>query len=55
MKRKRNYWRILSTIITVISIAFLGWIFISWVDIIADNMMPNPHHYPWNFFVILFK
>ena len=36
-----------------ISIILLGWVFISWIDIAADNMKPNPEHADWNVFVIL--
>lgn len=35
-------------------LAFDLWIFISWIDIIADNTTLNPVHYAWNFFVLLF-
>lgn len=34
--------------------AFLFWVLISWVDIVADNNNPTPQHSNQNFFVILF-
>lgn len=30
------------------------WFVVSFVDIVADNSMPNPIHHPLNLFVLLF-
>lgn len=40
-------------IICTVSIAFLLWGFVSWVDIIADNTQPNPQHSEYNMFVMM--
>ena len=34
-----------------VCLAILLWSFFSWIDIIADNCEPNPHHNPYNAFV----
>lgn len=51
MKKANWFERILCTI----GILFMLWFAVSWVDIIADNTMPNPTHADWNMFVILFQ
>ena len=28
-------------------------VFLSWLDIVADNCEPNPHHSPYNVFVLM--
>lgn len=38
-----------------ICVAFLAWLFLSWLDIVADNNDPNPHHNPYNAFVLMTK
>lgn len=43
----------LTTIITCICCAFLLWVGVSWVDVIADNNAPDPTHSNYNFFVVL--
>lgn len=43
----------LSNIFAGIMLAFLLWIGVSWVDVIADNMEPEPRHSEFNFFVVL--
>lgn len=50
---KRILWA-LKTLILGACLAFDLWIFISWIDIIADNTTLNPVHYAWNFFVLFF-
>lgn len=49
----RNYLRIASIILTIISFLLLAWMGISWIDIIIDNCHPNPSHSKFNFFVLL--
>lgn len=33
----------------------LGWIFISWIDVITHNLDSEPVYQAWNFFVLLIK
>lgn len=49
----RNYLRIASIILTIISFLLLAWMGISWIDVIIDNCHPNPSHFKFNFFVLL--
>jgi hypothetical protein len=42
----------LSYILAGICCAFLLWIGISWADVIADNLEPEPRHSNYNFFVL---
>ena len=39
--------------IAVASIAFLLWVTISWVDVVSDNLSPNPQHADWNIFSMM--
>lgn len=32
---------------------FLLWIGLSWVDVVSDNLEPEPRHSKYNFFVVL--
>lgn len=34
-------------------IVFMAWLLLSWVDIVADNSTPNPHHSEYNAFVLM--
>lgn len=43
----------LSYIIAGICCAFLLWVGVSWVDVIADNLKPDPRHSDFNFFVVI--
>lgn len=36
-----------------VCLAVLLWFFLSWLDIVADNCEPNPHHSPYNVFVLM--
>mgnify|MGYP006978909893 FL=1 len=36
-------------------IVFMVWLLLSWVDIVADNSTPNPHHSEYNAFVLMTK
>ena len=40
-------------IVVMLEVVFLLWLFVSWVDIIADNTQPNPHHSQYNAFVMM--
>lgn len=35
-------------IFTVVSVIFFIWFALSWIDVIADNDMPNPQHSKYN-------
>ena len=43
----------LSKIFTVLSVIFFIWLALSWIDVIADNGMPNPQHSKYNLIGIL--
>lgn len=45
--------KILENAMVVVSLVFLLWLGISWVDIVADNCEPHPTHAPWNAFVLM--
>lgn len=47
--------KIIKMILLSICVAFLTWLFWSWMDIITDNNDPNPHHSKHNAFVIMTK
>ena len=36
-------------------VALVLWAVISWLDIIADNIAPNPVHWEYNLFLLLIK
>ena len=40
-------------IVVTLEVLFLLWMFVSWVDIIADNTQPNPQHSGYNLFVMM--
>jgi len=37
----------------LVNVLFMLWLVASWVDIVADNTMPNPVHSEYNAFVML--
>lgn len=39
----------------LIFVGFIAWFILSWVDIVADNTQPNPHHSKYNMFVVFFS
>lgn len=47
--------KIIKMILLGICVAFLTWLFWSWMDIITDNNDPNPHHSKYSAFVIMTK
>ena len=47
--------KIAKNIYFTVSILFLLWVFASYLDIIADNITPDPQHSIYNFFVIIEK
>lgn len=38
-----------------VSVGFIAWFILSWVDIVVDNTQPNPHHSKYNMFVVFFS
>lgn len=45
---------VLGNIITAVSILFLVWIGISYIEVISKNLNPNPEYSVINFFEIFF-
>ena len=43
----------ISLILSGIALLFLLWVCASWVDVIADNLTPEPTHSKYNFFVLM--
>lgn len=57
IKRLRATIRILRKLVLGVCVAFELfelWVFISWIDIIAHNMKPDPVYQIWNFFTLFF-
>ena len=53
MKTLKTIGRVLAIIYLTIALTFAAWGLVSWVDIVADNNMPNPTHHEYNLFVLL--
>lgn len=34
---------------------FVAWILFSWLDVIADNIAPDPVHWKYNFFILFLQ
>lgn len=43
----------IANIFAGIMAAFLLWVGLSWVDVVADNLQPDPRHSEFNFFVVI--
>ena len=43
----------LSLFIGIVSAVFVLWFFLSWVDVVSDNIEENPQHSKHNAFVVL--
>ena len=43
-----------SNVFFVMAIIVLAWGVISWVDIFAHNLSPNPQYLPFNLLVLIF-
>lgn len=53
-KRTRFSWKTaLMIVINVICITFLAWIFISWVNVVANNIDSPEKIWDWNAFTVL--
>lgn len=46
--------KVLGNIITVVSVLFLVWVGISYIEVISKNLSPNPEYSVINFFDIFF-
>lgn len=45
--------KIIKTVMLVISITLILWLFVSWVEITSKNLKPNPTYSEWNAFVLI--
>lgn len=52
---KTNITKIIETVVLVISIAFILWVFASWAEVVSQNLTPNPTYSDWNAFVFITK
>lgn len=43
----------IGNIFSGIMIVFLLWVCVSWVDVVTDNLKPEPRHSDINFFVVI--
>lgn len=46
--------KIILNTITVINCLFFAWFILSYFNVIAHNLEPNPQYWSWNLFEILF-
>lgn len=46
--------KMLGIAVQVVSLAFLVWVFASWIDVAMHNLSPEPVYQIWNFFTIMF-
>lgn len=52
---KISITKIVETVVLVISIALILWLFVSWAEIVSKNLKPNPTYSEWNAFVLITK
>lgn len=45
--------KIIKTVVLVIGITLILWLFVSWVEIASKNLKPNPEYHKWNAFVLI--
>ena len=50
---KMRITKIIKTVVLVISIAFILWLFVSWAEVVSKNLKPNPTYSEWNAFVLM--
>lgn len=48
-------FRMIGDWLSVSSVLFLIWVFLSWIDVITHNLDSEPVYQAWNFFVLLIK
>lgn len=46
--------RKIENIVGIIALAFIAWVFFSWLNVMAHNMDASPVYATWNFFTIFF-
>lgn len=46
-------WKILWITFYIALIVIAGWAVVSYIDIIWDNLSPNPTHFKWNLFTLI--
>ena len=47
--------KFLSNAITTISVIFVAWIVLSWIEVCCKNTTPDPQYSPLNLLVILLE
>lgn len=52
--KAKEVLRMIGDWVTINSLLFLIWVFISWLDVISHNLTPDPVYQWWNLFQILF-
>ena len=51
---KINICKAIEAIFIIVSILFILWAGISWIEVISKNLEPNPQYSPVNLFTLLF-
>lgn len=51
MKKAEN---IFLTILFIVCVAFFGWMFVSWLEVIRHNVNTDIVYSAWNFFILVF-
>lgn len=46
--------KVIEAIFIIVSILFVLWAGISWIEIVSKNLAPNPTYSPTNFFTFMF-
>ena len=54
MKTLKTIGKVFAGIYLTVAILIGIWGFVSWIDIVADNSLPNPTHSEYNLWVMLF-
>lgn len=47
--------KFLSNVITAVSVIFIAWFVLSWVEVCCKNTAPDPQYSPLNLLVILLE
>lgn len=47
--------KIIKTVVLVIGITLILWLFVSWAEVVSQNLKPNPVYHKWNAFVLITK
>lgn len=54
-KYRWNIKKFMSNLIVVISVLFVIWVLLSWVDISIHNLSENPTYLDFNFFKLIIE